>query len=86
MPNRALNKSVFHVDTVESLRYIVGKSGVTMSAKKVESILNWRAPRSVKDVQIFIGFAHIYRRFIENFSKVCKPITDTLKTKGGKYL
>jgi len=63
----SLKKSVFHVNTVESLGYIVGKSGVTRSEKKVKSILNWRAPRSVKDVQIFIGFANVYRCFIENF-------------------
>ena len=77
---------MFHVDKVEFLGYIVGKNGVTMSKKKVESLLSWKAPRSVKDVQIFIGFANFYRRFIENFSKVCKPITDTLKTKGDKKL
>jgi len=71
-----LKKSVFHVDTVEFIRYILGKRGVTMSEQKVESILNWRVPRLVKDVQIFIGFANFYRRFIENFSKGCKPITD----------
>jgi len=82
----SFKKCVFHVDTVEFVGYIVGKAGVTVSEKKVESILNWRAPRSVKDVQIFIGFANFYRRFIENFSKVCKPITDTLNTKGGKHL
>jgi len=52
----------------------------------VERILNWRAPPSVKDVQLFIGFANFYQRFIEYFSKVCKPITETLKTKGGKDL
>jgi len=82
----SLKKSVFHVDRVEFLGYIMGKSGVTMSEKKVESILNWKALRSVKHVQIFIGFANFSQRFIENFSKVCKPITDTLKTKGGKHL
>jgi len=82
----SLKKSVFHVNTVEFLRYIVGKAGVTMCKKKFESILNWRAPRSVKDVQIFIVFANFYRRFIENFSKISKPITHTLKTKGGKHL
>jgi len=82
----SLKKSVFHVTTVEFLGYIVGKSGVTMSKKKVESILNWKAPRAVKDVQIFIGFANFYLRFIDNFSKVYKPITDTLKTKGGIHL
>ena len=40
----SLNKSVFHVDTVEFLGYIVGKAGVIKSDKKVESILDWRAP------------------------------------------
>ena len=63
-------KSVFHTKTVEFLGYIVGTDGVTMSQRKVESILKWKAPGSVKDVQIFIGFANLCRRFIENFSKV----------------
>jgi len=62
----SLKKSLFHVDTVEFFGYTVGKAGVTMSEKKVESILNWQAPRSVKDVQILIGFANFYRRFIKN--------------------
>jgi len=41
--------------------------------------MNWRAPRSVKQVQIFIGFANFYRPFIKDFSKICTPITETLK-------
>ena len=45
--------------------------------------MSWKAPRSVKDVQIFISFANFYPRFIV-FNKVCKPITDTVKTKGDK--
>jgi len=57
-----------------------------MSEKIVEGILNWSAPQSVKDVQMFIGFANFYRHLVEHFSKVCKPITDTLKTKEGKHL
>ena len=56
----SLKKSVFHIDTVQFLGYLVGKDGVTMSEKKVASILNWKVPRSVKDVQIFIGFANFY--------------------------
>ena len=82
----SLKKSVFHLDMVEFLGYIVGKDGVTMSKKNVESILSGKAPRSVKHVHIFIGFANFYRRLIENFSKVCKPIKDTLKIKGDKKL
>ena len=55
-----LKNSVFHTKTVEFLGYIVGTDGVTMSERKVESILKWKAPLSVKDVQIFIGFANFY--------------------------
>jgi len=82
----SLKKSVFHVDKVEFLGYIVGMDIVTIREKKVESILNWRAPRLVKDVQIFIGFKNFYRRLIESFSKICKSITERLTTKGGKNL
>jgi len=75
----SLKKSVFHQEEVEFLGYIVKTNGVTISDRKVKSVQNWAHPKSVKDVQIFIGFANLYRRFIKDFSKVCKPITETLK-------
>ena len=75
----SFKKSVFHQEEVEFLGFIVKTSGVTMSDRKVKSVQNWAHPRSVKEVQIFIGFANFYRRFINDFSKVCKPITQTLK-------
>jgi len=75
----SLKKSVFHQEEVEFLGYIVQTGGVTMSNRKVKSSQNWAHPKSVKQVQIFIGFANFYRQFIKDFSKVCKPITETLK-------
>jgi len=72
----SLNKSVFHVDTVELLGYIMGKAGVTISEKKVESILNWRAPRSVKYVQIFIGL----ETFTDASSKTSQKFANRLLT------
>jgi len=74
-----VTKLVFHVELVEFLGYIVGCDRVTMSERKVESVMNWRAPQSVKEVQIFIGFAYFYRQFIKDFSKICTQITETLK-------
>jgi len=75
----SLKKSVFPVPWVEFLGYIVAVDGVTMCERKVELIKKWRSPRSVKEVQIFIGFANFCPRFIKVLSKISKPITVTLK-------
>jgi len=75
----SLKKSAFHQEEVEFLEYIVKTSGVTMSDRKVKSVQNWAHPRSVKEGEIFIDFANFYRRFIKDFSKVCKLITERLK-------
>jgi len=75
----SLKKLVFRQEDVKFLGYIVKTSGVTMNDRKVKSVQNWAHPRSVKEVQIFVGFANFYRRFIKDFSKVLKPITETLK-------
>src|SRR6195952_4419961 len=81
----SVTKSVFHKESVEFLGYIVATNGVTMSERKVESIKNWKPPRSVKEVQIFIGFANFYKRFIKGFSDICTPITETLKGDKNKF-
>jgi len=81
----SLEKSVFHVKKVGFLGYVVATDGVTMHEKKVESIKWWKAPASVKDIQIFIGFANFYRRFIKSFSAICTPITNLVKGDPKKF-
>ena len=56
-----------------------------MDSKKVEAILNWQSPNSVKQVQSFLGFSNFYRRFIQNFSRIITPITRLLR-KGVPFL
>jgi len=75
----SLEKSVFHVRKVDFLGYVVATDGVTMNEKKVDSIKLWKAPASLKDIQIFIGFANFYCGFIKSFSALCAPITNLLK-------
>jgi len=50
-----------------------------MSDRKVKSVQNWAQPRSVEEVQIFIGFGKYCPQFIKEFSNICKPITEILK-------
>jgi len=75
----SLKKSVFHQEEVEFLGYIFKTSRVTMSDRNVKSVQNCAHSRSVNEVQIFIGFANFIRRFIKDYSKVCKPRTERLK-------
>jgi len=72
----SIKKSDIHAQKIEFLGYHITPEGISMSQAKVQSIRNWPVPRNVKDVQAFLGFANFYRRFIEGFSKICKPLTD----------
>jgi len=55
-----------------------------MTSTKVEEIQAWSTPEKVVDVQSFMGFANFYRRFINGFSNIAKPLTDLTK-KGIKW-
>jgi hypothetical protein len=57
-------KCVFHQPQVEFLGYIISNEGLSMDPKKIEAITNWLTPRTVRDVQCFLGFANFYRIFI----------------------
>jgi len=45
-----------------------------MQKEKVEGVLNWLAPRNVKEVQKFLGLANYYRRFIKDFARIAAPL------------
>jgi hypothetical protein len=42
-------------------------------------VKEWEQPHNVTDIRSFLGLAGYYRRFIENFSKIAKPMTNPLK-------
>ena len=48
----------------------------------MEVVKNWLEPKSICDIQVFLGFANFYRRFIQGFSRIAAPLTSMLKTIG----
>jgi hypothetical protein len=70
-----IDKCEFEVKSTKYLGFIVeAQKGVRMDPDKVKAILEWEAPKSVKGVQSFIGFANFYRRFIKDFSQIILPM------------
>ena len=51
-----------------------------MEAERIEVVKEWPEPKSVRDIQVFLGFANFYRRFIQGFNKIVAPLTSMLKT------
>ena len=72
-------KCVFHAPQVKFVGYTIGQNNMKMSENKVKHILEWEAPRSVHEVQQFLGFANFYRRFIRGYSSICRPLTQLTK-------
>ena len=67
-------KCKWKVREIEFLGVVIGPRGVEMQKEKVEGVLNWPAPRNVKEVQKFLGLANYYRRFIKDFAKIAAPL------------
>ena len=53
---------------------MISKGGVAVDPKKVQTVLDWKTPESAKNIRSFLGMAGYYRRFIEGFSKIAKPM------------
>src|SRR6202048_2981912 len=77
------DKCSFFKSEVDFLGFIVGREGIRMDPNRVETIANWPRPESVYDVQVFLGFVNFYRRFIEGYSHIVRPLTDLLKGSKG---
>ena len=64
---------------MEFLGVVMGPEGIKMEEKKVKAVVDWPTPKCVKDVQKFLGLVNFYRRFIEGFASIARPLHDMVK-------
>jgi hypothetical protein len=69
---------------VPFLGHIISNGGISVDPAKVKEIMEWRVPTTVTEIRSFLGLAGYYRRFIEGFSKIVKPMTSLLE-KGREF-
>ncbi|QRW07646.1 Retrotransposable element Tf2 protein [Ceratobasidium sp. AG-Ba] len=74
-----LSKCEFFVKKVIFLGLVITPEGISMEEEKIKAIMEWSAPRKIKEVQAFLGFVNFYRRFIAEFSKIARPLHDLTK-------
>jgi hypothetical protein len=79
-----LNKCEFWLKEVSFLGHIISEGGIYVDPSKVKDVLNWKTPQNVLDIRSFLDLAGYYRRFIEGFSKISKPVTELL-AKGNTF-
>jgi hypothetical protein len=64
---------------VAFLGHVILKGRISVDPSKVQDVLSCNAPMSVSDIRSFLGLAGYYRKFIEGFSKISKPMTELLE-------
>ncbi|MCP4457214.1 MAG: hypothetical protein GY816_04180, partial [Cytophagales bacterium] len=69
------SKCEFLCDKVTFLGLVLDKRGLQTDPKKVDSIQTFPEPQNIKETRSFLGMAGYFRRFIQNFSSIAKPLT-----------
>ncbi|GKB49757.1 reverse transcriptase domain-containing protein, partial [Tanacetum coccineum] len=72
------SKCEFWLREVQFIGHVINGDGIHVDPSKIKAVKNWEAPRTPSEVHSFLGLAGYYRRFIEKFSKIAKPLTDKL--------
>jgi hypothetical protein len=78
------SKCGFWLQEVAFLGHIITANGVKVDPDNVKAVSKWKQPTNVMEIRSFLGLAGYYRRFIEGFSKIARPMT-SLAQKGKEF-
>ncbi|GJY82442.1 putative reverse transcriptase domain-containing protein [Tanacetum coccineum] len=75
------SKCEFWIPKVQLLGHVIDSEGIHVDPAKIESIKDWASPKSPTEIRQFLGLAGYYRRFIEGFLKIAKPMSKLTQKK-----
>ena len=72
-------KCTFSEKTVEYLGFIISGDSIMMDPTKIDAITSWPIPTSLTQVRSFLGFTNFYRRFLNDYALIARPLNDLMK-------
>nr|GEZ76331.1 putative reverse transcriptase domain-containing protein [Tanacetum cinerariifolium] len=75
------SKCEFWIPKVQFIGHVIDSQGIHVDLAKIESVKDWTSPKSPMKIRQFLGLAGYYRRFVEGFLKIAKPMTKLTQKK-----